>query len=255
MAGGAAVNAFNTEIDLSPLLRHDNVALSFSGGKDSLACVHLLREYLDAITVYHLDTGDLLPEMQASVAAVEAFAPQFVRVKTDVAGWIRANGLPTDLVPYSSHAVGQSMGEGHSRLVSRYECCFANLMWPLFERVRQDGCTLLIRGTKRIDMVRFPAEPGEKVDGVELFYPLASWTNDQVFDYLKSKGVALPRVYDYVENSPECARCSAWWGEGRARYLKQHHPQLWREYDARLQLVIDEIAPSLALLRREAGVT
>jgi phosphoadenosine phosphosulfate reductase len=127
-------------------------------------------------------------------------------------------------------------------------------MWPVYARVRDDGNTLLIRGTKLVDMRRLPAQDGEVVDGVEIHYPLLGWTNKQVFSYLHLQGVKLPRVYDYVENSPECARCSAWWGEGRAAYLKKYHPELWAEYDARLQVIIDAIAPSLALLRHEAGV-
>lgn len=244
-------------IDLSPLLRHapGKRALSFSGGKDSLAVVELLREYLDEITIYHLDTGDLLPEMRENVSLVEAFAPRFVRIETNVTGWIAANGLPTDLMPYSHHPVGRLMGEAKSALSSRYDCCYANLMWPLFKRVYDDGCTLLIRGTKRVDMPRLPAEPGDVVEGVELWYPLLDWTNAQVFAHLKERNIPLPRVYNYVINSPECARCSAWWGEGRAAYLKKYHPELWAEYDARLQVIIDAIAPSLARLRREAGVT
>jgi phosphoadenosine phosphosulfate reductase len=248
MVGGAAM------MDLSPLDRHEKIALLYSGGKDSRACVELLRDRLDEIIIYHLDTGDLLPEMRDSVTEVEADTPHFVRISTDVSGWIAANGLPTDLLPFGNHPVGYELGHATARLVSRYDCCWHNLMWPLFERVRNDGCTLLIRGTKRMDMPRLPAEDGQVIDGVELFYPLQDWTHEQVFAYLALRGVKLPRVYDYVVNSPECARCSAWWGEGRRDYLKKYHPELWAEYDARLQVVIDAIAPSLALLRHEAGV-
>lgn len=240
--------------DCEPLSRHQKIALSFSGGKDSLACVHLLRDHLDRLTVYHLDTGDLLPEMMESVARVEAFAPHFVRVRTDVNAWIAQHGMPTDLLPHGSHPVGRAMGEERTRLVPRYDCCWLNLMLPLYSRVVADGNTLLIRGTKQVDMARLPLASGDTADGVELYYPLQGWTNDDVFTFLRAAGAPVPRVYDHVVNAPECARCSAWWGEKRAAYLKRFHPELFADYDARLQQVIDEIAPALANLRREAGV-
>ena len=239
---------------ISPLDRHEKIALSFSGGKDSLACVYLLRDRLDDITIYHVDTGDLLPEMRESVARVEAFAPHFVRIETHVSDWIAEHGLPTDLLPHSAHPVGQVMGEPRHRLVGRYDCCYANLMWPVFERVQADGNTLLIRGTKRVDMNRLPAQDGEVVFGVEIHLPLLEWSHEQVFAFLALNSVPIPRVYELVTNSPECARCSAWWGERRAEYLKKYHPQLWRDYDDRLQIVINEIALPLAMLKREAGV-
>ena len=238
---------------MSPLARHKKIALSFSGGKDSTACVYLLRDHLDDITLYHVDTGDLLPEMRDAVSRVEAFAPHFVRIETHVLDWIDHFGLPTDLLPYSAHPVGRVMNEPGGHLVSRYDCCWHNLMLPLFRRVIDDGNTLLIRGTKRVDMRRLPANSGEVHQGIELWYPIQEWTNDEVFAYLAEKGVALPRLYNHVTNAPECARCTAWWGEGRAKYLKEHYPELFAEYNARLQVVIDAIAPSLALLRREAG--
>lgn len=240
-------------IDFSVLDRHERIAMGFSGGKDSTACVYLLQDHLDRIKIYNLDTGDLLPEMYESIARVEAWAPHFVRIKTDVTAWIGEHGLPTDLLPYSAHPVGQAMGEQRVKLVSRYTCCWENLMWPFYERVRADGNTLLIRGTKRVDMPRLPMASGDVCDGIELFYPIQEWSNDQVFAYLDERGVQLPRLYQTSVNSPECARCTAWLGEGRARYLRQYHPKLYAEYDDRLQHVIDAIAPSLALLRLEAG--
>ena len=239
-------------LDPSVLGRHEKIALAYSGGKDSTACVYLLREHLDAITLYHVDTGDLLPEMRAAVSRVEAFAPHFVRIETHVLDWIDRFGLPSDLLPYSAHPVGRLMGEPGGNLVARYDCCYTNLMWPLFKRVADDGNTLLIRGTKRVDMPKLPMKSGDVADNVELYYPLEEWTNDEVFAYLRDQGVEVPRVYEHVTNSPECARCTAWLGEGRARYLKKYYPELFAEYDDRLQHVINAIAPSLALLRFEA---
>ena len=41
---------------------HERVALELSGGKDSVACLYLLRHQLHKITVYWLNTGDAYPE-------------------------------------------------------------------------------------------------------------------------------------------------------------------------------------------------
>jgi 3'-phosphoadenosine 5'-phosphosulfate sulfotransferase (PAPS reductase)/FAD synthetase len=237
------------------LAGHERIALAFSGGKDSTCVVELLREFLPRVTIYHLNTGDLLPEISESVERVRHSAPSFVTIERDISAWLKVYGLPTDLLPYTAHPVGVEMGEPRkTRLIGRYDCCFANLMWPLYERVKADGNTMLIRGTKFIDIKRMPAADGDVLDGVELYYPIQDWNNQQVRSYLAKRGIPLPRLYQYMTNSPECARCSAWWNEGRAEYLKEFYPQIFADYDARLQLVINEIATPLAQLRREAGV-
>ena len=180
--------------------RHEHIALAFSGGKDSTACLYLMKPFLDRITVYHLDTGDLLPEIVERVERAAAWIPHFVHIQTDVASWILANGLPTDLWPYHSHAIGQAMGEYTVPLVPRYTCCFENLMFPCFRRMVDDGNTMIIRGTKRVDMRHLPTEDGHvTATGVELFLPLRDWSNEKVRVFLARNGVSLPRLYDKMK--------------------------------------------------------
>lgn len=240
-------------IDLSPLDRHKKIALSLSCGKDSLACLYLLRDHLHRITVYFHDTGDLLPEIHAIADQIEAMCPYFVRTRSDARSWIAQYGLPTDLLPYSAHDVGVMAGQRGAKLVTRYQCCFVNLMWPLWDRIKNDGNTLCIRGTKRADLKRLPAENGSIHEGVELWFPINDWSHDQVQDYLREAGAPRNPIYDHMTNSPECARCPAWWGEGRAAYLKARHPDLYRDYMDDLRIVAREIEEPLANLRRELG--
>src|SRR5579864_1878945 len=167
-------------IDLSRLAGHEKIALSWSGGKDSTAVLHMLRYELHRIVVYHVDTGDLLPEMREHVAEYEAVIPNFVRVQTNVAAWNIEHGLPSDLMPHSQDRIGRMMGENKILLTSRYDCCAANLMGPLFDRVKADGNTLLIRGTKAADMKRLPRQSGDVEQGIELFYPLQAWSHAEV---------------------------------------------------------------------------
>lgn len=245
------------EADLTAISRHARVAFSFSGGKDSTAVWHLLADagLLGRVTTYHMDTGDLLPETREVVSHYAAQTPNFVRVQGSVGLWMMENGLPTDLLPHSAHPVGRHMGESKTVLVSRYDCCYTNLMLPIFQRITGDGNTLLIRGTKAVDMPRLPCGSGDVLDGVEICYPIQERTNAEVFAYLARAGARLSPIYEHVTNSPECATCPAWWGEKRAAYLKQRHPLLYRRYKARLDLVVAEIAPVLRTLLPEIDET
>lgn len=240
-------------IDLSPLDRHEKIGFTLSGGKDSLACLYLLRDHLRKMTIYHHDTGDLVPETRAVVREVEAMCPNFVRIQGDVRGWIAEHGMPTDLLPYSTHAIGVSGGESGAKLVTRYFCCFVNLMWPVWDRVKSDGNTLCIRGTKKADFPQPPTKSGETHEGVEIWHPIDDWSNDDVQAYLRSVNAPRNAIYDHMENAPECARCTGWWNEHRAKYLKHAHPELFREYADGLKIVAREVAKPMAHLMMELG--
>ncbi len=224
--------------------------MQFSGGKDSLACVHLMREHWDEITLYHVDTGDLLPEIREIVDEVAAMVPRFVHIHTDSAHWMDQMGLPSDLVPTSSTRAGLQIGLSSQRIVDRFDCCASNIMAPMHFRMLADGITLVIRGAKRVDFAKMPAESGP-TDGYELFLPLQEWTNDDVFAYLREVGAPICRVYENHFNAPECATCPAWWSEKRARYLRKYHPDLNVAYRTKLERVSRETTPHWLALQEE----
>jgi 3'-phosphoadenosine 5'-phosphosulfate sulfotransferase (PAPS reductase)/FAD synthetase len=236
---------------MSPLNRHERIALQFSGGKDSLTLVHLMRPHWDRLTIYHTDTGDLLPEVKEIVAEVEAMVPNFRRINTDAKGWTASVGLPTDLMPTSSTPIGAALGMESAAIVDRFTCCAQNLMLPMHRRMLEDGITLVIRGTKRVDTVRMAATSGDTTAGYEIWLPLTDWSHDDVFAYLKKVGAPICRVYEHKVNAPECATCPAWWNEGRTAYLSKYHPELYREYRAKLAVVAAEVTPHWNALQVE----
>lgn len=246
-------------VDMSPINRHERIGLHFSGGKDSLALVYLLKPYWDRLTVYHADAGDLLPETRAIVDAVEAMVPSFVRINTDSRAWRRENGLPSDIVPWTCTPMGRGFKEGGKvPLVDRFACCRASIWEPIFERTRSDGITLEIIGTKasdpggRVTFMGTGLEPGQSSvvrEGVERWFPLMTWSDRDVFADLDSVGAPIARYYEGGSTKgPECATCSAYWDEGRAAYLAKHHPDKAAIYMADLQAIGVELrAPFLAL--------
>lgn len=229
------------------IARHEKIALQYSGGKDSRACLHLLRDYLDKITVYFLDSGDAFQESLELVQEVARSVPNFVRVPGRVEATISAHGFPSDIVPCESSLMGQA-SRGQDRidaipLLSRYECCALSIQIPMMERMRADGVTLIIRGQKNADTHKGPFHSGEVHDGIEFLYPIEHWTDDDVLAYLTDSEIELPRFYqEGLPQTPSCMKCSAWWDAGDMGYMKRHHPT---EYAIRLYR-IDRIMHALS---------
>lgn len=233
---------------IATLDRHQRIALGVSGGKDSLAVLYLLRDQMHRVTAYHMDTGDLLPEVAETIEHVKAMCPNFVHIRGDVMAWHREHGLPSDMVADYRNRDGIHPPRPGLRMVPRYDCCFANLMLPLWQRMMADGNTLVIRGTKTVDLPRLPVVDGQTVAGAEFLYPIQDWSHEAVFAYLRSVGAPIGRIYEHVANAPECARCPAWLGEKRAAYLTEYHPALAADYRTRLHAVWREIDPALVTL-------
>ena len=217
-------------------------ALQFSGGKDSLACLHLLRPWVEAgLPVYWTCTGDTIPETLAVVDAVRAWVPDFREIHADVLVWKQIHGLPSDVVTAQSTWIGQVYGMTDTKLVGRFDCCQANLMQPMHDRMLADGIEVVIRGTKLADTGKVPqAAPG---DPYELLMPLLNWSHEQVFDFLRSRGIPVSAVYDSFKSisAPECLHCTAWWDDGKGAYLKQLHPDKVDQYRVGLQTIRAEL--------------
>lgn len=231
--------------------RHERIALQFSGGKDSLACLYLMRPYWDRLTVYWLDTGDAFPETKALAERVAGMVPRFERVQGKQPETIVQFGIPSDIVPADATPVGIMAKRRGVLIQDRYSCCLRALMLPMHERMKEDGITLVIRGQKELDRLRAPIQSGQVDDGIEYLFPIEDWSDDEVFAYLRENNVDLPRFYEKLRASPDCMTCSAYWEEGRAAYLKQYHPEAYEEYQSRLNSISDAAAEAISNFNTE----
>jgi 3'-phosphoadenosine 5'-phosphosulfate sulfotransferase (PAPS reductase)/FAD synthetase len=228
--------------------RHQRIAFQFSGGRDSTAALYLLRPLWSRLTVYHLDTGDQFPETRAVVDAV-AREVDIVLVQGDVAGVRREFGLPSDIVPVDNTDIGRMVSGRAVKLQSRYDCCIRSLMAPMHRRMREDGITLLVRGQRDDEYAAPPHRSGQSADGFEVLYPIQHWTGEQVSAYLKDNGLPLAQFYERgARRAPECMGCTAWWDEGRAAYMREHHPAAFDSYRANMKTIRIEIDRQYAML-------
>ena len=221
--------------------RHQSIVLQFSGGKDSLACLYLLREYWDRIVVLWVNTGAAFPETVAQMEAIRKLVPHFVEVKSDQPANVAAEGQPSDLISWWDTRLGRSFHSGRSfKVQSPFQCCLANIWEPLDNATRALGATLIIRGQRGEDHRKGPMRDGMVHDGIEFWFPIEKWSGEQVRGFLTSQGVALPPNYAFVDSSLDCWSCTAYLdeNEGKFRYMKDRHPELHGRAVAELDKLI-----------------
>lgn len=231
------MRAFDHKTLLGVLSRHKKIALQFSGGKDSMACLFLLRGFLDRMTVYWVNTGDPIPETLAVMEECKKFIPRFCEVHGDVVNWRNKNGFPSDLVPTNNSPIGVVIGFGEEKISDRFDCCGKNLMMPLYDKMQADGVTCVIRGQKLVDMPKVPMVSGTVLDGVEFYYPIEQWTHEEVLSYLKDVKAPIPDYYNYGDHGADCLHCTAWWSHNPFRFIKERHPKAHAEVTRRKAII------------------
>ncbi|KGW12309.1 phosphoadenosine phosphosulfate reductase domain-containing protein [Burkholderia pseudomallei] len=233
--------------------------LQFSGGKDSLACLYLLRPYWDRLTVMWSSRGDAYPEARELFEAVRSMVHDVIEVGGDEQ-WraAAANTWPADCVPARATWFGRMVeptDDGFG-LVNRYDCCLANFWKPMAEATAAGNFDLVIRGQRDNEAKRAPFASGA-VDGSGRVYllPIQRWTKNDVQKYLRAQGVALPRQYEYGMASLDCLHCTAYLDEngGKLRYLRDFHPDAAIEYERRLRLIQSEQERQARLMKIALG--
>lgn len=231
--------------------RHERIALQFSGGRDSLACLYLMRPYWDRLTVYWCDTGAAYPETVQTMLKVRKMVPHFAVIQGQQPQVIEQFGMPSDLVPASATPIGRLAGGSAPAIQDRYSCCARSMMIPTHERMLADGITLIIRGQKNADRLKSPVRSGDVIDGIEYLFPIQDWSKRQVMDYLREQGAPVPRFYEMLNGQPDCMTCSAWWEEGAMAYLKRYHYDQHQQNLVRLDLINKAVGEHIAAFNRE----
>jgi phosphoadenosine phosphosulfate reductase len=229
------------------IARHEKVVLQFSGGKDSLACLHLLRAHWDKVLVLWLDTGDAFPETHKQMQEIARLVPHFMTVKSNQPGQTLENGPPSDVVNVWGSKYGRLFTEVTLPVQAAFECCGANIWTPMDEACKKLGTTLIIRGQRAAEKKKGPTYSGQVIDGVEYLFPLEAWSRQQVIDYLLEEGVGLPGHYKEWDSSLDCMTCTAYLDDNQPKmhYLRRYHPNTADLVELRLGLIAMAVQPAL----------
>jgi len=228
---------------------HERVILQFSGGKDSLATLEVCREYWHKILVVWCNAGDEMPETIEIIERIKKIPEiSFLEVRPVLPQplSIQIHGIPTDIIPLRNvddfAYISQRERSGVA-VQSIMHCCNRLLFKPLHDAIVEYGATLVIRGQRLSESLRSPLRSGDIVDGVQYFFPLEDWREDQVFEYLINKGIEIPRSYVDVEHSLDCATCTGFLDQSqdKIKYLKKHYPEKYSVLMGRLKDLSDSL--------------
>lgn len=193
--------------------------LQFSGGKDSLACLYLLRGEWSTLRVVWLNTGAAYPQTAAYMEKWRSILPHFVQVKTNQPEQVALNGYPSDVVVVNDTAFGRQFIARDAPVVQPYlNCCAENIWFPLLRALDDLGATEVVRGQRRGDVRQSFIRDGDVIQGKRYTFPIYEWTNEQVFEYLREVGADLPEGYRMGEKTGrDCWDCTAYLDENAER--------------------------------------
>lgn len=232
--------------------RHERVALMFSGGKDSLACLYLCKDYLDKLCVVWINTGANFPEIEEEVKALQELVPNFLEVNSDQPSSVAANGYPTDVLPIEHTKIGQ-LHTGTSGIVLRsyMDCCGENIWAPAAKAIKDYGFTAVIRGQRADEHHKAPVKSGFVEDGVEYIFPIEDWTTGQVLEYLEQNGVQANSRLRMDHSSLDCWNCTAYCNQSKERmdYIKANHPEKHIQVVALLKQIDNAVTEQMSGVR------
>lgn len=212
-----------------------DTVLQFSGGRDSLALLLHMRPLWADLTVVYVSTRDEYPETRKLIEKVRGLVPDFIEIKGDVWSVREKFGSPSDLVPASG--VWQQVYENPS-IVDRHTCCYLSHMQPLQAAMIDNGVKFIIRGQRLTDSPKSPVKHGEQIGGVQIFYPIETWTDAQVSEKIQEEGFDIPPYYEYgATSAPDCLHCTAWLEHNAFPYLREKHPEVAKKVQVELRKI------------------
>jgi 3'-phosphoadenosine 5'-phosphosulfate sulfotransferase (PAPS reductase)/FAD synthetase len=218
--------------------------LAFSGGKDSMACLHLMRS--DLACAIYVDTGKSYPETAELVRYASKLIPMItVRANRDEQN--DREGIPSEVVPVDWTRIGQMLTTKKQTMIQSYlGCCFENIALPLLLKAKEIGATEIVYGQRNDEAHKSTSRNGDVVEGIVRLQPIEDWSSDQVLAYLATK-MDVPAHYALKHSSLDCYDCTAFRKDShdRVSFTAERYPEMHAEYVERLALLNQAIASAM----------
>jgi phosphoadenosine phosphosulfate reductase len=181
------------------------IAISEGGGAEGMVIIDLAARIRDDVRVFMLDTGRL---PQETYELVEKVHDRY--------------GIRVELIyPEAAHLEGMVAKHGPNLMYEsvdmRLLCCQVRKVLPL-NRFLEENLDAWITGLRRDQWASRAEVRKIEIDhdhfGIAKINPLADWTKDEVWDYIRENDVPYHSLYDQGYTSIGCAPCTRPIAEG-----------------------------------------
>jgi phosphoadenosine phosphosulfate reductase len=199
--------------------------LQFSGGLDSLACLHFLRNEKGLI-VLTLSTDGQYPSRRDYLNKVKDAHPHLEFVEWYGDRQIHKYGHPVDVIPIKFTTIGKIIQGGEVRYQPYTECCNRGIWLPMADTTRKLGATEVYRGQRDSDEYKSPIRHGHVEEGITYYFPIQEWSREQVKEYVWANCPDLiPDYYNSELTSQDCWDCTAYLKDNIRRIKNLPEPQ------------------------------
>jgi len=177
--------------------RHAPVTLASSMGAEDMVLIDMVARRTLPIDVFVLDTGRLHGETQALIEKTRAHYGLPIRILVPDQGALE--GLLAEHGP-----------NGFYRSVDiRKACCAVRKVEPLGRALAGYGAWITgLRRAQTAARAETPAHEWDDANGLEKYNPLADWSSDDVWDYIRAHDVPYNPLHDQGFASIGCAPCT-----------------------------------------------
>jgi phosphoadenosine phosphosulfate reductase len=203
---------------------HRPAAFACSFGAEDMALMDLIARHARGIEIFTLDTGRLPEETHDLLDRAREKYPVPIRVyfpdTAAVEAWVEQNG---------ANAFYRSVAQ-------RKQCCHIRKVGPLGRALEGKRAWLTgLRREQSAARVALAFEERDEAHGIPKFNPLADWSLDDVWTYIRANGVPYNALHDRGYPSIGCAPCTRaiqpgediragrwWWEEANAKECGLH---------------------------------
>jgi phosphoadenosine phosphosulfate reductase len=212
------MRAFGLGVALQAIAaQHAPVALASSLSAEDMVITDAIAERRLPIEVFVLDTGRLHAD---TLLLLETVRRRYA---------IEVQVYAPDPQAVAEYAAQHGRDAFYGSLELRKRCCAIRKVEPLARALA--GKRAWITGQRRAQAesrTALPEQEFDRVHGIEKFNPLAGWSEQQVWDYVRERRVPVNRLYSQGYRSIGCAPCSRpvlpgedaragrWWWEAPA---------------------------------------